>query len=108
MEPSQPHARPTNALQMGFATGLQEKHDHDDSRSHRNRTAGKVSRDILKRKIKIPLQCISAPQHYQPHGELGPAAARFPGAGVPGTEAILGPSSLCRCYQGPACFTHSF
>lgn len=53
MEPSQPHARPTNALQTGFATGLQEKHNHDDSKSHRNGTAGKVSRDILEREIKF-------------------------------------------------------
>ena len=65
MEPSQPHARPANALQMGFTTGLQEKHDHDDSRSHRNGTAGKVSRDILESKIKFlfrasQLHCITS------------------------------------------------
>lgn len=108
MEPSQPHTLPTNALQMGFSTGLQEKYDHDDSRPHRNGTSGKVSHDILERKVKIPLQCISAPQHHQPHGKLGPAAARFPGAGVPGTEAILGLSSLHCCCQGPAWFTRSF
>lgn len=100
MEPSQPHSLPTNALQMGFSTGLQEKYNHDDSESHRNGTAGKVSHDILERKVKIPLQCISAPQHHEPHGELRPAAARFPGAGVPDTEAILGPSSLAAAARG--------
>ena len=31
MEPPQPHALPTNALQMGFPSGLQEK--YNDSRS---------------------------------------------------------------------------